>query len=52
MRGCGVSRRTAADADPIAELASWLTDARACGVRALATFAAGIAQDVAAGAPP
>ena len=52
VRGCGVSRRTAADADPIAELASWLTDARACGVRALATFAAGIAQDVAAGAPP
>ena len=48
IRRCGVGRRTAADADPIAELASWLIDAQACGVRALTTFAAGIAQDAAA----
>ena len=37
-----------ADAQPISELAAWLAEARACGVRAIATFAAGIEQDVAA----
>ena len=48
IQRCGVGRRTAADTDPVAELASWLNDAQACGVRALTTFAAGIAQDAAA----
>ena len=48
VRRCGVGRRTAADADPIAELATWLIDAQACCLRALTTLATGITQDATA----
>ncbi len=48
VRNCGISRCATADAHPVSELAAWLAEARACGVRAIATFAAGIEQDAAA----
>src|SRR4051812_10363219 len=34
--------------DPVAELDGWLTDAKGCGVPALANFAAGLESDGAA----
>ena len=50
MRACGVGGRQegSAPADPGAELNSWLTEAKACGVPAVETFAAGLEQDSAA----
>lgn len=47
VRGCGVGQppRPAA---PSADLDAWLAEARACGVGAVETFAAGLEQDGAA----
>ena len=47
VRGCGVGGRNRPEA-ALAELDAWLADARACGVRAVETFAAGLEQDGAA----
>ena len=48
VRTSGISGSPTADARPIPELAIWLAEARACGIRPMATFAAGIEQDGAA----
>jgi transposase len=50
VRACGVgSRREGhAPAETVGKLDSWLTDARACGIPAIETFAAGLEQDGAA----
>ena len=50
VRACGVRGRkeNAAPAAPAAELDAWLAEARACGVGAVETFAAGLEQDGAA----
>jgi transposase len=47
VRCCGAGRNTE-PAAALAELDAWLADARACGVRALETFAAGLELDGAA----
>ena len=47
VRGCGV-RQTPDPATALAALEVWLADARACGVRNVETFAAGLEQDGAA----
>ena len=47
VRACGVRQRSDADA-ALAALEAWLVDARACGVRAIETFAAGLELDGAA----
>src|SRR3954451_4643648 len=47
VRGCGVNPTVDPGAARVA-LTTWLADARACGVRALETFAAGLEQDGAA----
>jgi transposase len=47
VRGCGVNPKVGPEAARVA-LTTWLADARACGVRALETFAAGLEQDGAA----
>ncbi len=47
VRGCGTSGKVAPDA-ALAELDTWLADARTSGVRAVTTFAAGLEQDGAA----
>ena len=47
VRGCGVNPTVDPEAARVA-LSTWLADARACGVRALETFAAGLEQDGAA----
>jgi hypothetical protein len=47
VRGCGAGEGAAPDA-ALAELEAWLGDARASGVRAVETFAAGLEQDGAA----
>src|SRR3954447_630330 len=47
VRGCGVNPKVGPEAARVA-LTTWLADARACGVRALETFAAGLEQDSAA----
>ena len=47
VRDCGVRQKLDADAAPAA-LEAWLIDARACGVRAIETFAAGLELDGAA----
>src|SRR3954465_9980042 len=53
VRGCGVNAKVSPEAAHVA-LTTWLADARACGVRALETFAAGLEQDGGAirAAPP
>ena len=50
VRACGLRGRTsgAAPATPVGELDAWLAEARACGVGALETFAAGLEVDGAA----
>ncbi len=47
VRACGVKGRRAgnAPAEPVAELNIWLTQARACSISAIETFAAGLEQD-------
>ena len=47
VRACGVRQRSDADA-ALTALEAWLIDARACGVRAIETFAAGLELDGAA----
>ena len=47
VRTCGVGQATRTAA-PLANLAAWLTEARACGVSAMETFATGLEQDGAA----
>lgn len=47
VRGCGVGRPARPTA-PSADLDAWLTEARACDVGAVETFAAGLEQDGAA----
>jgi transposase len=47
VRGCGAGGKLGPDA-ALAGLEAWLADARASGVRALETFAAGLEQDGAA----
>jgi len=47
VRGCGVGQPTRSVA-PTADLDAWLAEARACGIAAVATFAAGLEQDGAA----
>ncbi len=47
VRGCGV-RQKPDPATALAALEVWLADARACGVRTVETFAAGLEQDGAA----
>ena len=47
VRACGVRRKLDTDA-ALAALEAWLADARACGVRAVETFAAGLELDGAA----
>ena len=47
VRGCGAGEKVAPDA-ALAGLEAWLADARASGVRAVGTFAAGLEQDGAA----
>jgi transposase len=47
VRACGVRQKLDTDA-ALAALAAWLADARACGVRAVETFAAGLELDGAA----
>ena len=47
VRGCGVNPKVGPEAARVT-LDTWLADARACGVRALETFAAGLEQDGAA----
>lgn len=44
VRACGVGRTLEADA-ALAAFEAWLADARACGVRAIETFAAGLELD-------
>ncbi len=44
VRACGVGQATR-PAAPLADLDAWLTEARACGVGAVETFAAGLEQD-------
>ena len=44
---CGV-RQPTRPAAPLADLDAWLAEARACGVSAVGTFAAGLEQDGAA----
>jgi transposase len=52
VRTCGVQSRQGGGsqipAAPIPELDTWLTEARACGVSAIETFAAGLETDGAA----
>ncbi len=50
VRACSLRGRTsgAAPAAPVAELNTWLAEARACGVGAIETFAAGLEVDGAA----
>ena len=50
VRACGVKGRQGSDVptEPAAELDRWLAKARACGVGAIETFAAGLEQDGAA----
>ena len=50
VRACGVKGRQAGDApmEPVAELDTWLAQARACSIPAIETFAAGLEQDGAA----
>ena len=50
VRACGVGgrRKGGAPAEPAAELDAWQAEARACGVAAVETFAAGLEQDGAA----
>ena len=50
VRACGVAGRRdgRAPADPPAELAAWLADARLCSAPAIATFAVGLEADGAA----
>ena len=50
VRACGVAGRRGgrAPADPAAEMAAWLADARACNATAIATFATGLEADGAA----
>ena len=50
VRACGVEGRCkgGAPAEPAAELDAWMAEARACGVAAIETFAAGLEQDGAA----
>ena len=47
VRNCGL-HRDKAPADPRAVLATWLEEARSCGVPAVATFATGLQQEDAA----
>src|SRR5215210_1020313 len=47
VRECGVNPKVGPEAARVA-LNTWLADARACGVRALETFATGLEQDGAA----
>ena len=47
VRSCGTSQPVCPVA-PVAELETWLAEARACGVGAVETFAAGLEQDGAA----
>ena len=47
MRACGVRQKLDTNA-ALAALEAWLADARACGVRAVETFAAGLELDGAA----
>jgi len=47
VRGCGVGQPTR-PATPTADLDAWLAEARACGIAAVETFAAGLEQDGAA----
>jgi hypothetical protein len=47
VRACGVSRERTIH-DPVADLNGWLTEAKGCGVPALANFAAGLESDGAA----
>jgi len=47
VRACGVSRERPVR-DPVADLDGWLTEAKGCGVPALANFAAGLESDGAA----
>lgn len=50
VRACGIRGRREGDApaEPEAELDCWLAEARACGIAAVATFAAGLEVDGAA----
>ena len=50
VRACGVRSRQdgGAPAEPGAELEAWLAEARACGIGAVETFAAGLEADDAA----
>jgi hypothetical protein len=47
VRGCGIGQPTRLAA-PVADLDAWLAEARACGIAAVETFAAGLEQDGAA----
>jgi len=47
VRGCGVGQPTR-PATPTTDLDAWLAEARACGIAAVETFAAGLEQDGAA----
>ena len=47
VRGCGIGQPTR-PAAPVADLDAWLAEARACGIAAVETFAAGLEQDGAA----
>ncbi len=50
VRACGVKGRQGGDVptEPAVELDRWLAEARACGVGAIETFAAGLDMDGAA----
>ena len=50
VRACGLRGRQEGviPAAPVAELNAWLVEARACGISAVATFAAGLEVDGAA----
>ena len=48
IRAAGVGRTAADGRDPVADLDTWLKEAKACGAPAIATFATGLQGDVAA----
>ena len=47
IRSCGTTQPSR-PAAPVAELDAWLVEAKACGIRAVETFAAGLEGDGAA----
>ena len=50
VRGYGIGQPTR-PAAPLADLDAWFAEARACGIGAVETFAAGLEQDGAAAKP-